>query len=381
MRAPVVAVGDGALGFWAAVRHVWPKTRAQRGSFHKLGNILDKLPRRLQPRAKAALHEVMYAETREQARETITRFATVRPEVSEGRHDAGEGRRRTAHVLRFPRRALEDLRTSNVIESPFAMVRSRERVTKGAGSRTKALLMAYKLLAMAQARWRRLDGAHLLPLVRDGVAFVDGVQQASRRGRPGRAPRRESSRLPIHVPVSTRLFVKLAGSMLIAPVCLDPFSRTRTLPACTGTRSADKGRLDRKSDQVAMGGRRTKAARRGSDDSLHPLASVRASRRAAWPARQPRRSPSKRIELPLIAHTLERVASAVDKRQPRTRHEVLHGARNEHLARTGERSDAGSDVDRNAADVVSTSLDLSGVKADPHLHAESSDAFADLAPG
>src|SRR4051812_2115076 len=101
MRAPVVAVGDGALGFWAAVRDVWPKTRAQRGSFHKLGNILDKLPRRLQPRAKAALHEVMYAETREQARETITRFATVRPEVSEGRHDAGEGRRRTAHVLRF----------------------------------------------------------------------------------------------------------------------------------------------------------------------------------------------------------------------------------------------------------------------------------------
>jgi hypothetical protein len=76
MRRPVVAVGDGALGFWAAVRDVWPKTREQRDWFHKLGNILDKLPKRLQPRVKAALCEVMYAETREQAREAVTRFAT-----------------------------------------------------------------------------------------------------------------------------------------------------------------------------------------------------------------------------------------------------------------------------------------------------------------
>ena len=71
-----------------------------------------------------------------------------------------------------------------MIESPFATVRLRQRVTKGAGSRTKGLLMAYKLLEMAQARWRRLDGAHLLPLVRDGVAFADGVQQPSKRGKP-----------------------------------------------------------------------------------------------------------------------------------------------------------------------------------------------------
>jgi putative transposase len=75
MHAPMVAVGDGALGFWAAAREVWPKTCAQRGWFHKLGNILDKLPRRLQPRVKVALHEVMYAETRAQAHEAIARFA------------------------------------------------------------------------------------------------------------------------------------------------------------------------------------------------------------------------------------------------------------------------------------------------------------------
>jgi putative transposase len=76
MRPPVVAVGDSALGFWAAVRDVWPKTREQRDCFHTLGNILDMLPKGIQPRVKAALHEVMYAETRAQAREAVTQFAT-----------------------------------------------------------------------------------------------------------------------------------------------------------------------------------------------------------------------------------------------------------------------------------------------------------------
>ena len=81
----------------------------------------------------------------------------------------------------FPAEHWKHLRTSNVIESPFATVRLRQRVTNGAGSRTKGLLMAYKLLAMVQARWRRFDGAHLLPLVRVGVAFVDGAQRAGKR--------------------------------------------------------------------------------------------------------------------------------------------------------------------------------------------------------
>ena len=76
------------------------------------------------------------------------------------------------------------VRTSNVIESPFATVRLRQRVTKGAGSRTKGLLMAYKLLDMSQARWRRLDGAHLLPLVRAGIGFVDGVQPEGKASKP-----------------------------------------------------------------------------------------------------------------------------------------------------------------------------------------------------
>jgi transposase-like protein len=176
MRAPVVAVGDGALGFWAAGRDVWLKTRAQRDWVHKLGNILDKLPRRLQPRVKTALHEVMY-ETPQQAREAISRFAAdygakYPKAVTTLEQDADA----LLTFLDFPAEHWKHLRTSNVIESPFATVRLRQRVTKGASSRTKGLLMAYKLLDMAQARWRRLDGAHRLPLVRAGITFVDGVQ-------------------------------------------------------------------------------------------------------------------------------------------------------------------------------------------------------------
>jgi transposase-like protein len=185
MRAPVVAVGDGALGFWVAVRDVWPKTREQRDWFHKLGNILDKLPKRLQPRVKVALHEVMYAEARDQAREAAQRFAA---EYGSKYPKAVTTLEQDADALLtffdFPAEHWKHLRTSNVIESPFATVRLRQRVTKGAGSRTKGLLMAYKLLDMAQARWRRLDGAHLLPLVRAGIEFVDGLQQEGKASKP-----------------------------------------------------------------------------------------------------------------------------------------------------------------------------------------------------
>jgi len=198
MRAPVVAVGDGALGFWAAVRDVWPKTREQRDWFHKLGNILDKLPKRLQPRVKAALHEVMYAETRAQARDAMKRFTT---EYGAKYPKAVATLNKDADALLtffdFPAEHWTHLRTSNVIESPFATVRLRQRVTKGAGSRTKGLLMAYKLLDMAQARWRRLNGAHLLPLVRAGIGFLDGVQQegASPTAAPPAAPSPRSGRV------------------------------------------------------------------------------------------------------------------------------------------------------------------------------------------
>jgi len=178
LRAPVVAVGDSALGFWAAVGAVWPETRAQRCWVHRLANVLDKLPKRLQSKAKQALHAIMNAPTRADAEAGIEAFAAD--------YDAkypkavASLRRDQAQLLTFydcPAEHWRHLRTTNIIESPFATVRLRQRVTKGAGSRTKALLMAFKLLAMAEERWRKVNGSELLPLVRAGVRFVDGVQE------------------------------------------------------------------------------------------------------------------------------------------------------------------------------------------------------------
>jgi putative transposase len=177
MRAPAVAVGDGALGFWAAVRDVWPETKEQRDWFHKMGNVLDKLPRRLQPKAKRMLREAMYADTREQADEHIDAFAEeFAPKHEKAVECLTKDRVTLLALYDYPAEHWKHLRTSNVIESPFATVRLRQRVTKGAGNRTKALTMAFKLLDMAQERWRKLNGHELLPLVRAGVQFVDGVQ-------------------------------------------------------------------------------------------------------------------------------------------------------------------------------------------------------------
>lgn len=176
MLAPVVAVGDGALGFWAAVREVWPETREQACWCHKLCNVLDKLPQRLQPRAKRALYEMMYAERRSACEAARSRFeAEYQAKYPKAVESLTANWERLVNFFDFPAQHWKHLRTTNVIESPFATVRLRERATRGAGSRTKGLLMAFKLLDMAQQRWRRLDAAHLLPLVRAGVKFVDGV--------------------------------------------------------------------------------------------------------------------------------------------------------------------------------------------------------------
>jgi transposase-like protein len=177
MQAPAVAIGDGALGFWSAVREVWPETREQRDWFHKMGNVLDKLPKRLQGKATRLLRDVYQSETKDQAEECIDTFA----ETFGAKHEKAvqclvKDREKLLTYYDFPAEHWKHLRTSNPIESAFATVRLRQRVTKGAGSRTKALTMAFKLLEMAEQRWRRLDASHLLPLVRAGVRFVDGVQ-------------------------------------------------------------------------------------------------------------------------------------------------------------------------------------------------------------
>ena len=177
MRAPVLAIGDGVLGFWAAVRDVWPETREQRCWVHRLANVLDKLPKSIQPKAKQLLHDMMSAATEETCedlkRQFIDAYDAKYPKAVASLQRDWE--KLITHFA-FPAEHWRHVRTTNVIESSFATVRLRQRVTKGAGSRIKGLTMAWKLLDMAQARWRRLNGSQLLPLVRAGVAFVNGIR-------------------------------------------------------------------------------------------------------------------------------------------------------------------------------------------------------------
>jgi transposase-like protein len=161
---------------------VWPETRAQGCWCHKLVNVLDKLPQRLQPRAKRALHEMMYAERRADCEAAKSRFAAeYQAKYPRAVESLAANWERLTTFFDFPAEHWKHLRTTNVIESAFATVRLRERATRGAGSRTKGLLMAFKLLDMAQQRWRRLDGARLLPLVRAGEKFIDGDRAEPRR--------------------------------------------------------------------------------------------------------------------------------------------------------------------------------------------------------
>lgn len=197
MMAPVLAVGDGALGFWGALAEVYPETREQRCWVHKLANILDKLPKRLQPRAKALLHEVMLAPTRagaKQATQVFAREFEVRyPKAVACLLDDQE----TLFTLYdFPAQHWIHLRTTNPIESPFATVKSRTAQTKGAGSRTAGLALAFKLALAAEDHWRKLNASQLIPLVRAGVRFQDGLQA-------GAPP--ETTEAPILVDLPTRI--------------------------------------------------------------------------------------------------------------------------------------------------------------------------------
>ncbi len=177
MPAPVLAVGDGALGFWGALRDVYPKTREQRCWVHKIANVLDKLPKRLQARAKAMLHEIMRAPDRQSAEEDIERFV----QEFEARYPKAveclvkdQGTMLT--LFDFPAEHWIHLRTTNPIESAFATVKSRTRQTKGAGSRKAGLALASKLILAAQERWRKVNAPHLVALVRAGIEFKDGKQ-------------------------------------------------------------------------------------------------------------------------------------------------------------------------------------------------------------
>jgi putative transposase len=175
MTAPVLAVGDGALGFWKALREVFPNTREQRCWFHVQANVLAALPKSAHPGALAALKEIYNAEDIDKAQVAIKAF-----EIDYGAKYPKAVAKivDNADVLlefyKYPAEHWVHLRTTNPIESTFATVRLRTKVTKGPGSRAAGIAMAYKLIDAAQARWRAVNAPHLVALVRAGAVFHKG---------------------------------------------------------------------------------------------------------------------------------------------------------------------------------------------------------------
>ncbi|MER7900712.1 IS256 family transposase [Streptomyces sp. NPDC096046] len=175
MRAPVLAVGDGALGFWNAINEVFPITRHQRCWVHKTANVLDSLPKSAQPAAKKALQDIYNAEDREHAAQAVTAFAKqYGAKFPKAVKKIVDDEDELLAFYDFPAEHWIHLRTTNPIESTFATVRLRTKVTKGAGSRVAALAMVFKLVESAQTRWRAVNAPHLVALVRAGARFERG---------------------------------------------------------------------------------------------------------------------------------------------------------------------------------------------------------------
>ncbi|SEF00468.1 Transposase (or an inactivated derivative) [Rhizobiales bacterium GAS188] len=175
--APQLAVADGALGFWQAVEEVWPKTRGQRCWVHKTANVLNKLPKSQQPKAKRALQEIWMAETKKDALVAFDAFVeTWGVKYDKAVECLTKDRDALLAFYDFPAEHWKHLRTSNVIESAFATVRHRTVRSKGCLSNKTALAMIFKLAEAAEKSWRRLDGHTRLPKVILGVKFNDGIE-------------------------------------------------------------------------------------------------------------------------------------------------------------------------------------------------------------
>lgn len=175
MRAPVLAVGDGALGFWAALGEVFPQARRQRCWFHKTGNVLAALPKSAHPGTKKALAEIWGAEDKTHAQAAVRAFAALYgakfpKAVAKIVDDEDE----LLAFYDYPAEHWVHLRTTNPIESTFATVRHRTKITKGPGSKAAGIAMAFKLIEAAQDRWRAVNAPHLVALVRAGARFENG---------------------------------------------------------------------------------------------------------------------------------------------------------------------------------------------------------------
>ncbi len=175
--SPKLAIGDGALGFWKALAKCYPDTRHQRCWVHKSANILSALPKSVQPKVKAALHEIWMAETQDEAHKAfdraLVRFESKYPGAMERLR---KDREELLAFYDFPAEHWVHIRTTNPIESTFSTVRLRSKRARNCGSRETTLAMVYKLLETAQKRWKRIKGFDLLALVVNNVKFKDGEQ-------------------------------------------------------------------------------------------------------------------------------------------------------------------------------------------------------------
>ena len=175
MRAPVVMVGDGALGLWRALREIFPATREQRCWVHKVANVLNALPKSVQAGARRALNEIIQAEDRAHAEQAIEALVTdYGAKWPKAVAKVVDDRNALLAFFDYPAEHWLHLRTTNPIESTFSPVRARTRVTKGPGNKEAGLAMVFKLLEAAAQRWRAVNGPHLVALVRAGARFEKG---------------------------------------------------------------------------------------------------------------------------------------------------------------------------------------------------------------
>ena len=175
---PKLAVGDGATGFWAGLREVFPETRSQRCWVHKTVNVLDKLPKRLQPQAKSMIHQIWQAESRGSAEQAFDRFLTTFSEkYTKATDNLASDRERLLAFYDFPATHWQHLRTTNPIESTFATIRLRTAETRNCYSVDSRLALMHQLAMSAQKRWRKLRGFRQLADVIAGVKFIDGIDE------------------------------------------------------------------------------------------------------------------------------------------------------------------------------------------------------------
>lgn len=175
---PQLAVGDGALGFWKALHKAYSRTRIQRCWVHKTANVLNKLPKSLQTKAKARLHQIWMAPGRQEAERHFDIFIeTYKDKYPKAAQCLAKDRDALLAFYDFPAEHWCHIRTTNPIESTFATVRLRTNKVRGCFSSQTAVTMAFKLCKCAEQGWRRLRGFKKLPKVIQGIRFVDGVEE------------------------------------------------------------------------------------------------------------------------------------------------------------------------------------------------------------